>query len=256
MNWAKHPQGQTVYWLNGLAGTGKSTIAQSFAEMVSKEGILGASFFCSRDYLNRQELKNIFPTLAHQLAYHYPHIRTHIINIIKQDPTIAHSSLISQLENLLVNPLSREGISCIIVVDALDECIDNQPASAILSVLGQFARQLPLVRFFITGRPEPRIRTGFRLPLLEPLTQIFLLHEVESSSVDKDIQLYLTERLTIQLPNKGVMLNFLIHGPTKKTLQPLPKNHLGYSFLLQPWSGSLNQNTMDQTKDFNLFSLK
>ena len=196
MLWAKNPQGQTVYWLNGLAGTGKSTIAQSFAEMVSKEGILGASFFCSRDYLNRQQLQNIFPTIAHQLACHYPHLQTHIINMIKQDPTIAHSSLISQLENLLVNPLSREKVSCVIVIDALDECIDNQPASAILSVLGQFARQLPLVKFFITGRPELRIRTGFRLPLMEPITQIFLLHQVESSNVNMDIQLYLREKLT------------------------------------------------------------
>ena len=198
-----------MYWLNGLAGTGKSTIAQSFAEMVSKEGILGASFFCSRDYLNRRELKNIFPTLAHQLAYHYPQFQTHIISIIKEDPTIAHTSLISQLENLLINPLSRERVSCVIIIDALDECIDNQPASAILSVLGQFVRQLPLVKFFITGRPEPQIRTGFRLPLLEPLTQIFLLHEVESSNVDEDIHLYLLERLTtiskqrsdVELPN-------------------------------------------------------
>ena len=52
------------------------------------------------------------------------------------------------------------------------------------------------MKFFITGRPEPRIRTGFRLPLLQPLTQIFLLHEVELSSVNSDIQLYLTWRLT------------------------------------------------------------
>jgi len=65
------------------------------------------------------------------------------------------------------------------------------------------------MKFFITGRPEPRIRTGFRLPLLEPLTQVFLLHEVGSSNVDKDIQLYLMERLTsiakrrsdVDLPN-------------------------------------------------------
>ena len=198
-----------MYWLNGLAGTGKSTIAQSFAEMVSMEGILGASFFCSRDYLNRRELKNIFPTLGHQLACRYPHFRTHLINIIKQNPAISHTSLISQLENLLVTPLSREKVSCVIIIDALDECIDDQPASAILSVLGQFVRQLPLVKFFITGRPEPRIRAGFRLPLLEPHTHIFLLHQVESSSVNDDIQLYLTQRLTtiakqrsdVELPN-------------------------------------------------------
>jgi len=209
MLWAKNTQDQNIFWLNGLAGTGKSTIAQSFSEMVVNDGILGASFFCSRDYLDRRELKNIFPTLAYQLACHYPHFRTHIIRIVKKDPTLAHTSLISQLENLLVCPLSEAKVSCVIVIDALDECIDDQPASAILSVLGQFIGQLSLVKFFITGRPEPRIRTGFRLPLLKPLTQVFLLHEVKPSSVSTDIQLYLTQRLTaiakqrsdLELPN-------------------------------------------------------
>jgi hypothetical protein len=185
-----------VFWLNGLAGTGKSTIAQSFSEAVAADGSLGASFFCSRDYLDRRELKNIFPTLAHQLACRYPPFRSHVVTSIKKDPTLAHTSLISQLENLLVDPFSGTNISCVIVIDALDECIDDQPASAILSVLGRFAKQLPLVKFFITGRPEPRIRSGFRLPLLEPLTHIFLLHEVELSSVDNDIRLYLTQKLT------------------------------------------------------------
>ena len=197
MLWATTPQDQNVFWLNGLAGTGKSTITQSFSEMVANEGVLGASFFCSRDYLNRRELKNIFPTLAYQLACHYPPLRSHIITCIKKDPTIAHTSLISQLENLLVKPLTGANISCVIIIDALDECIDDQPASAMLSVLARFVKQLPLVKFFITGRPEPQIRTGFRLPLLQPLTQIFLLHEVESSSVDNDIHLYLTQRLTM-----------------------------------------------------------
>jgi hypothetical protein len=194
--WAKNPRDQNVFWLNGLAGTGKSTIAQSFSETAATDGSLGASFFCSRDYFERRELKNIFPTLAHQLACRYPHFRSRIIASIKRDPTLAHTSLISQLENLLVNPLSGKDISCVIVIDALDECIDDQPASAILSVLGRFAKRLPLVKFFITGRPEPRIRSGFRLPLLGPLTHIFLLHEVESSSVDDDIRLYLMQRLT------------------------------------------------------------
>jgi len=209
MYWSKTPQDRNVFWLNGLAGTGKSTIAQSFSEMVASNGSLGASFFCSQDYLDRKELKNIFPTLAYQLACCYPNFRSHIIASLKKDPTLAHTSLISQLENLLVNPLSDAKISCVIIIDALDECIDDQPASAILSVLARFTKQLPLVKFFITGRPEPRIRTGFRLPLLQPLTQIFLLHEVELSSVNNDIQLYLTQKLTgiakqrsdLELPN-------------------------------------------------------
>ena len=196
MHWAKSPQDQNVFWLNGLAGTGKSTIAQSFSEMVASEGFLGASFFCSRDYFERRELKNIFPTISYQLACRYTSFQSHIVRTIKRDPTLAYTSLISQLENLVMNPLSETKVSCVIIIDALDECIDDQPASAILSVLGRFANRLPLVKFFITGRPEPRIRTGFRLPLLQPLVQIFLLHQVEPSDVDSDIQLYLTQRLT------------------------------------------------------------
>ena len=130
-----------MFWLNGLAGTGKSTIAQSFSDMIANEGCLGASFFCSRDYLDRRELKNILPTLAYQLACHYPHFRSHVIRIVKKDPTLAHTSLISQLENLLVNPLSEAKVSCVIVIDALDECIDNQPASAILC-LGPICQEI------------------------------------------------------------------------------------------------------------------
>ena len=196
MLWAKNPQDQNVFWLNGLAGTGKSTIAQSFSNAAANEVLLGASFFCSQDYLDRRLLKNVFPTLAYQLAHRYSHFKKHVIQAVKKDPTLAHSSLISQLENLIINPLSKAKVSCVIVIDALDECVDDQPASAILSVLGQFAKDLPLVKFFITGRPEPRIRSGFRLPLLQPLTYIFLLHTVESASVNNDIQLYLTQRLT------------------------------------------------------------
>ena len=195
MQWAEDPQEKHVFWLNGLAGTGKSTIAQTFSQTASKTGILGASFFCSRDYLDRRELKNIFPTLAYQLACRYPAFRREIVQVIKQDPTVARNSLISQLEDLIVGPLESSNISCVVVVDALDECIDDQPASAILSVLGRYIEQLLSVKFFITGRPEPRIRTGFRLPLLEPLTQIFRLHEVKPTSVDEDIRLYLKEKL-------------------------------------------------------------
>jgi len=196
MSWAKNPQDQPVFWLNGLAGTGKSTIAQTFSEMANSDNILGASFFCSRDYSERKMLKNIFPTLGYQLACRYPRFRAHLVKVIKRDPSVAHKSLISQLGDLLVDPLSATGISCVIVIDALDECVDDQPASAILSVLGRLISKLSLMKFFITGRPEPRIRSGFRLPLLKPFTHIFLLHEVDPTSVEADIRLYLTEKLT------------------------------------------------------------
>ena len=142
MGWARNPQDRHFFWLNGLAGTGKSTIAQTFSGMAADAGTHGASFFCSRDYLDRKELKNIFPTLTYQLACQYPAFRNRIIRVIKQDPSVAWNSLISQLKELIVDPLSSTNISCVIVVDALDECTNDQPTLALLSVLGRHVKNL------------------------------------------------------------------------------------------------------------------
>ena len=95
------------------------------------------------------------------------------------------------MKKLVVGPLEESAISTVIVNDALDECKDEEPASAILSVLGQFVAKIPKVKFFLTGRPEPRIREGFRLPLLAEATDVFVLHDVEPSLVNKDILIFL-----------------------------------------------------------------
>ena len=176
--------------MNGLAGTGKSTIAQSTAEKVFLDGQLGASFFCSRDFEDRSNLQLIFPTLAVQLARRYNGFRSILVPLVRSDPAVVHESLYGQMSKLIVGPLIRSAISTVIVIDALDECSDEEPASAILSVLGQFVSQIPKVKFFVTGRPEPRIREGFRLPLLAEATDVFVLHEVESSQVSSDIRLF------------------------------------------------------------------
>ena len=186
--WAKDFGKSPVYWLNGLAGTGKSTIAQTITERVFASGQLGASFFCSRDFEDRRNLHLIFPTLAVQLARKYSEFRSVFVPLVQSDPGISHESLYNQMDKLLVRPLQKSGISTIIVIDALDECQDEEPASAILSVLGRLVSEVPKVKFFLTGRPEPRIQEGFRLPLLAEVTDVFVLHEVESSQVNSDIQ--------------------------------------------------------------------
>ncbi|KAF9786470.1 hypothetical protein BJ322DRAFT_1210848 [Thelephora terrestris] len=180
----------TVYWLNGLAGTGKTTISQTVAERAFADGRLGASFFCSRDFEDRRNLEFIFPTLAIQLARKYTEFRSIFVQLVQSDPDVVDESLCGQMDKLIVQPLVQSAISTVIVIDALDECKDEEPASAILSVLGQFVAKIPKVKFFVTGRPEPRVREGFRLPLLAAATDVFVLHEVESSRVNNDIRLF------------------------------------------------------------------
>ena len=194
--WTKDFNKSPIFWLNGLAGTGKSTIAQTVAERVFADGLLGASFFCSRDFEDRSDLHFIFPTLAFQLAHKYPNFRDRLVSLLQSNPDVVDESMYSQMERLIVEPLRLADLSTVIVIDALDECRDEEPSSAILSVLGRFVEQIPRVKFFITGRPEPRIKTGFRLPLLVDSTNVFVLHDVHPSLINNDIRLFLKHELS------------------------------------------------------------
>ena len=185
--WIRDFEKPPVYWLNGLAGTGKSTIAQTIAERAFADGLLGASFFCSRDFEDRSRLHFILPTLAVQLARVYPQFRSILVSLVQSDPGISHESLYNQMSRLIAQPLMDSAISTVIVIDALDECMDDEPASAILSILGKFVAGLPRVKFIVTGRPDPHIREGFRLPLLVEATNMFVLHQVDPRQVDNDI---------------------------------------------------------------------
>jgi len=194
--WLEDERDHRVFWLNGLAGTGKSTIAQTFAETGFADGKLGASFFCSRDFENRSNLQVIFPTLAYQLAYRYLPFREALLRVLRAKPGIAQDSLCSQVERIIIGPLKASRARTLIIIDALDECKDEEPASAILSVLSRYADEIPNIKFFITSRPEPRIRSGFRLRSLRPITEVLRLHDVKRTSVDSDIKLFFRIRLT------------------------------------------------------------
>jgi hypothetical protein len=55
---------------------------------------------------------------------------------------------------LITQPLKGlHRVSTVIIIDALDECEDEEPASAILSVIGRLVSEIPNVKFFLTGRP-------------------------------------------------------------------------------------------------------
>jgi hypothetical protein len=195
-SWAEDFNQSPVFWLNGLAGTGKTTIAQTVSERIFADGQLGASFFCSRDFEDRSDLHFIFPTLAFQLAHKFPEVRSILVPLLQSDPDVAHESLYRQMEKLIVEPLRSADVSTVIVIDALDECKDEEPSSAVLSVLGRLVGRIPMVKFFITGRPEPRIGTGFRLPILVDLTDVFVLHDVHPDLVNNDIRLFLKHELS------------------------------------------------------------
>jgi WD40 repeat protein len=193
-DWEMDDTGTTIYWLKGVAGCGKTAVAQEVAEHSAAKGRLGGSFFCSRDFEDRRNLRLIIPTLASQLAHHHPTtFRPALARAIRSSPDIRHDKLDVQFENLIIGPLKSIETPMTIVIDALDECNDKDPVSQFLSALARHVNQIRNVKFFITGRPEDHIRSGFEIPSLR--TKILPLHDIESDVVDSDIELYVKARL-------------------------------------------------------------
>jgi NACHT domain len=187
-----------LFWINGSAGSGKTTIAYTVAKDCHERGILGASFFCSRDDAASSNSNLIFPTIAYQLGYFCPSFGNEIARILKSHPDIGYSDLSYQLQQLIINPLLVVGDSfpsCVVVIDALDECKDDKTTSLILASLSRYVNQLSSLKILITSRPERNILAGFESSLLNAATQRFVLHEVQLGIVQNDIKSYLTAEL-------------------------------------------------------------
>jgi NACHT domain len=193
-DWEMNDTDTTIYWLKGVTGCGKTAIAQEVAERSAAKRRLYGSFFCSRDFEDRRNLRLIIPTLAHQLAHHHPTtFRPALAQAIRSSPDIRHDKLEVQFENLIIGPLESIETPMTIVIDALDECNDKEPVSQFLMALARHVNRIRNVKFFITGRPEDHIRSGFEIPSLR--TKILPLHDIESDVVDSDIELYVNTRL-------------------------------------------------------------
>ncbi|CAE6440274.1 unnamed protein product [Rhizoctonia solani] len=205
MAWSDDPNGAKVYWMNGMAGTGKTTIAFGLCKRLEAAGQLAASFFCTRTSRECSEAKRIVPTIGYQLARRWAPFRDALCGVLDRDPDVGTLHTSSQFNLLLVKPLMecKELIpgNLVIVIDALDECSDPYTVEIVLDILFRYAADLP-VKFFVTSRPEPTIRNSMMLGIAECNRQhsILYLHEIEKSMVQADIELYLKDELKHMLP--------------------------------------------------------
>ncbi|KAH8798572.1 hypothetical protein DL96DRAFT_1781438 [Flagelloscypha sp. PMI_526] len=199
ISWVKdinHPLLSSLFWIFGLAGTGKTTIAQSICEILKKEALLASSYFCSIQ-LDSKDSKRIVPTIASHLATRFPVFAKHLSSQLRSDPKCACSRISDQFQDLLCTPwslFSEEAAhrqSCVVVIDALDECDNGEEVLAlILDAIDH--NQLQGIKFIATSRPV--IRLVDRALELRRGPQV-ALHEVEKEEVSGDIGLFLEEEL-------------------------------------------------------------
>ena len=182
----------------GPAGSGKSALAQTIAEICEREGITIASFFFSRTVSERNNERSLISTLVYQIYLSIPEIRDFITNAVDHDPTVLSRSLDAQIRALLVEPLSFAPLEMtpkLILIDGLDECVNPKAQKCILQALAAAAAQLNnSVRFLVASRPEQTIRTSFNAPTLSRITMGVPLDETYKP--DADIKTFLTSKFS------------------------------------------------------------
>ncbi|KAF9556952.1 WD40 repeat-like protein [Agrocybe pediades] len=199
--WVHDPQGSRVYWINGMAGTGKTTILYSFCEWLEDNNQLAGNFFCSRTSTACHDLHNIVRTVAHQLAHYSPAFCSHLCKVLKEKPNAHSLNVGEQFKLVVAMPLekTKDAIpdGAVIVIDALDECGDVSATALFLKVLMAYAIHLP-IKFLVASRPESVIVKNMQAPNFSPA--MLRLHDVEQSFVEADIRSYLQEALNTISP--------------------------------------------------------
>ncbi|KAF3911387.1 hypothetical protein ABW20_dc0102150 [Dactylellina cionopaga] len=194
--WAVGPRDRDscIFWLRGMAGTGKSTIACTVAQYLKENNQLGASFFFKRSQAQRSSASRFFPTLAYGLAQHIPSLVQHMSKAIEGDPEVSERSFKEQFEKLLFEPLSKVGSTptVVLVIDALDECENELEIPLLLGFLGQLSKlEFVDLRMFITSRPEFGPLTGFqKLSRENVYCHDLALHDVAQETVKHDISAF------------------------------------------------------------------
>ncbi|KAH8826480.1 WD40-repeat-containing domain protein [Flagelloscypha sp. PMI_526] len=204
-SWARSVQyllESSLFWIYGLAGTGKTTIMQTICEILDEAGLLASSYFCSTQ-LDSKESKRIFPTIARHLARHNSMFAQHLAAKLRDDPECAHAVLPVQFEELLCTPWrvacphGIEPFVCVVAIDALDECDSNHGDEVLRLILDAVkTNQFQGLKFLITSRPVPTIiERAYGMKLGPQIA----LHEVSKMEVCNDVGRFLNEQLAGKL---------------------------------------------------------
>jgi hypothetical protein len=92
-----------VYWLTGLAGLGKTTIAYTICKLLNDAHLPFTSFFCSLQ-LDSKNSKLIVPTLCRDLAELYNSYAANVLSILETNSKVVNAGLRIQIDELLTKP--------------------------------------------------------------------------------------------------------------------------------------------------------
>ncbi|CAG8172756.1 unnamed protein product [Penicillium salamii] len=201
-SWAYGHGAQRIYWLQGMAGTGKSTIALTLAREFRDQRRLGASFFFSRGEGSLSTTANLAGTIAAQLADFYPGFRQLIENVISDDLRLGSLGLYHQWEKLVLQPLAQASADTftnplIIVIDAIDELEDADDVVALIQCLDAVISIEHIeIRVLVTSRSEKELWNTFDATLSGDISRCLITHDIYPSNVNDDLTIFYKTKLS------------------------------------------------------------
>jgi len=144
------------YWIYGLPGIGKTSLAHSICEKLDERKQFAGAFFCRRDDTNSSEPRNILPTLIYQLAKTSRPFRSIVTEHLQENQHVTPQSMQNTLFLGFIRSIPRHSNpdTFVVVIDALDECGNTQSRADILKVLIDAAALASWLKIIITSRPE------------------------------------------------------------------------------------------------------
>ncbi|KAJ3122504.1 hypothetical protein HK100_011975 [Physocladia obscura] len=155
--WCANTNSKCIFWLKGVAGSGKSVIAANVMEMLRVSNKKACAFFCKHSVQDQSDPRKLIQTIAYQLAQLIPSAQQMIQEEIEENEHLLGSSLLLLATKLIIQPLQQYHDSQIfIVVDALDECRNRAEVAKIFNlIVDSFVSTK--IKLFFTSRPEQDI---------------------------------------------------------------------------------------------------
>jgi len=185
-----------IFWLAGLAGTGKTSIAVTLCRMLQNDHkvLFGGAFFCSRtaNVVELTDARCIIPTLAVAFAKRSPRFASALAAELNTDSDSAFKPISGQVISLLQQPLTLSSLpsSIVFVIDALDECSDVDDVRRLLRAIAALECDT-MVKFILTSRPETHISTSPTMS--SDLNSVLRLHTIGTEEVTEDIRMYISD---------------------------------------------------------------